>query len=104
LEEVAEEYLMELLHRNLVQVSFGELDYQIRRKYRIHDLLHEIILSKAGELNFCQVLKVDHSSFYGKSRRLSIYDARENVLQTIEYSQVRSIFLLSNIEMPRSSF
>jgi disease resistance protein RPM1 len=67
LEEVAEEYLMELLHRNLVQVSFGELDYQIRRKYRIHDLLHEIILSKAGELNFCQVLEVDDSSFNGKS-------------------------------------
>jgi hypothetical protein len=29
MEEVAEEYLMELVHRNLVQVSFGELDYEM---------------------------------------------------------------------------
>jgi disease resistance protein RPM1 len=38
----------------------------------------------------------------GKSRCLSIHDARENVLETIEYSRVRSIFLLSVIAIPRS--
>jgi disease resistance protein RPM1 len=86
LEEVAEEYLMEHSStKNLVQASFGKLDYQVCRKYIIHDLLHEIILSKAGELNLCQVLQAYDSSFNGKSRRLSIYDARENVLETIEY-------------------
>ncbi|KAG6696246.1 hypothetical protein I3842_09G138500 [Carya illinoinensis] len=102
LEQVAEECLMELIHRNLVQVSFGDLDYEVRRKYRIHDLLHEIILSKAGELNFCKVLEADDSSFNGKGRRLSIHDARQNVVDTIEPSQVRSLFLFNLNEIPRS--
>jgi disease resistance protein RPM1 len=101
-EDVAEEYLMELIQRNLVQVSFGELDYEIHKKYRIHDLLHEIILSKAEELNFCQVLEVGNTSFHVKSRCLSIHNARENVFETSEYSRVRSIFLFNTNKIPRS--
>ncbi|XP_059436691.1 disease resistance protein RPM1-like [Corylus avellana] len=100
--EVADEYLMELIHRNLVQVSFAEFDYEIIRKYRIHDLLHETILSKIGELNFSQVLEAGNTTFHGKSRSLSIHDARENVFETIEYSRVRSIFLFNINEMPQS--
>jgi disease resistance protein RPM1 len=102
LEDVAEEYLMELINRNLVQVSFGDLDYEINIKYRIHDLLHEIILSKAVELNFCQVLEAGDTTFHGKSRCLSIHDVRENVFKTSEYSRVRSVFLFNISEMPRS--
>jgi len=102
LEDVAGEYLMELIHRNLVQVSFGELDYEIYRQYRIHDLLHEIILSKAEELNFCQVLEAGDTTSHGKSRCLSIHDVRENVFKTSEYSRIRSVFLFNISEMPRS--
>uniref|UniRef100_A0A2N9FJ26 Disease resistance protein RPM1-like n=1 Tax=Fagus sylvatica TaxID=28930 RepID=A0A2N9FJ26_FAGSY len=102
LEEVGEENLIELIHRNLVQVSLGENDYEVCKKYRIHDLLHEIILSKAGELNFCQILEADDLSFIGKSRCLSIHGGRENVLETIEYSQARSIFLFNINELTRS--
>jgi len=102
LEDVAEEYLMELIHRNLVQVSFGELDYEIFIRYRIHDLLHEIILSKAEELNFCRVLEAGNTTFHGKSRCLSIHDATENVFETSEYSRVRSIFLFNTNKIPRS--
>jgi len=102
LEDVAEEYLMELINRNLVQVSFGDLDYEINIKYRIHNLLHEIILSKAVELNFCQVLEAGDTTFHGKSRCLSIHDVRENVFKTSEYSRVRSVFLFNIREMPRS--
>jgi disease resistance protein RPM1 len=102
LEDVAKEYLMELIQRNLVQVSFGELDYEIHLKYRIHDLLHETILSKAEELNFSQVMEAGDTTFHGKSRCLSIHNARENVYETSEYSRVRSIFLFNINEMPRS--
>jgi disease resistance protein RPM1 len=102
LEDVAGEYLMELIHRNLVQVSFGELDYEIYRQYRIHDLLHEIILSKAEELNFCQVLEAGDTTSHGKSRCLSIHDVRENVFKTSEYSRIRSVFLFNISEMPRA--
>jgi disease resistance protein RPM1 len=102
LEDVAEEYLLELIHRNLVQVSFGEHDYEIFRKYRIHDLLHEIILSKAEELNLCQVLEAGDTISHVKSRCLSIHDVGENVFETSEYSRVRSVFLFHINEMPRS--
>jgi disease resistance protein RPM1 len=102
LEDVAGEYLMDLIHRNLVQVSFGELDYEIFKKYRIHDLLHEIILSKAEDLNFCQVLEASGTTSHGKSRCLSIRDVRENVFETSEYSWVRSVFLFNISEMPKS--
>ncbi|XP_059439134.1 disease resistance protein RPM1-like [Corylus avellana] len=102
LEDVAQEYLKELIHRNLVQGLFSELDYEILRKYRIHDLLREIILSKAGELNLSQVLEAGDATFDGRSRCLSIHDARENVLDTSEYSRVRSVFFFNTNEMPRS--
>jgi disease resistance protein RPM1 len=102
LEDVAEEYLMELINRNLVQVSFGELDYEIERKYRVHDLLHEIILSKAEELNFCQVLEAGDTTSHEKSRCLSIHGVRENVFETSKYSRVRSVFIFNISEMPRS--
>ncbi|KAB1221490.1 Disease resistance protein RPM1 [Morella rubra] len=102
LEQIAEEYLMELVQRNLVQPAFGELDYDVLRKYRIHDLLREITLSKAGESNFCHVLEDNDSTFNGSSRCLSIHDVGENDLQALECSRVRSIFFFSMNEMPRS--
>jgi disease resistance protein RPM1 len=102
LEDVAEEYLMELIHRNLVQVSFGELDYEIEKKYIIHDLLHEIILLKAGELNFSQVLEAGDTTSHEKSCCLSIHSAREDILKTSEYSRVHSVFLFNINELPRS--
>jgi disease resistance protein RPM1 len=102
LEDVTIEYLMELVHRNLIQVSFGEHDYEIYRMYRIHDLLHKIILSKAEELNFCQVMVAGDTTSLGKSWCLSIHNVRENVFETSEYSRVRSVFLFNINEMPRS--
>ncbi|KAE8008664.1 hypothetical protein FH972_005156 [Carpinus fangiana] len=102
LEDVAEEYLMELVHRNLVQVLFGELDREIFKKYKIHDLQHEMILSKARELNFSQVLEALNTTSHGKSRCLSIHDAREDFFETSEYSWVRSVFLFNINEMPIS--
>jgi disease resistance protein RPM1 len=102
LEDVAKEYLMELIQRNLVQVSFGELDGEVYPKYRIHDLLHETILLKARELNFSQVLEALDTTSHGKSRCLSIHNAREDVFETSEYFRVRSVFLFNINEMPRS--
>jgi disease resistance protein RPM1 len=102
LEDVAKEYLMELIHRNLVQVSFGELDRHVFKKYRIHDLLHETIILKAKELNFSQVLEALNTTFHGKIRCLSIHNAKEDVFETSEYSRVRSIFLFNINEMPKS--
>nr|XP_023879468.1 putative disease resistance protein At1g50180 [Quercus suber] len=72
LEEIANKYLSELIHRSLVQVSMVK---DGKAKFlKIHDLIREVILSKATDLNFYQVLEKEDASFHGRSRRLSIMD------------------------------
>ncbi|PON86706.1 NB-ARC domain, LRR domain containing protein [Trema orientale] len=87
-EQVAEEYLIELVDRNLVQSRQGPYG---GRYCQIHDLMHDIILSKATELGFCQILDENNSKIIGKTRRLSIRGNRENFLGTVKDSGVRSI-------------
>ncbi|KAA8531402.1 hypothetical protein F0562_006102 [Nyssa sinensis] len=77
LEEVGEEYLNELIHRSLVQGSEDAF-------YRVHDLVREIILSKFEELSFCQVLSGENPKFDPKTRRLSIHNNMDNVLEITE--------------------
>ncbi|GAB2230407.1 hypothetical protein Droror1_Dr00014671 [Drosera rotundifolia] len=87
--EVAEEYLTELICRNLIQVSEWDITRQRPKAFRVHDLLHELILHKLKELKLCQVsqraCKVDKeyrrlsilsstadATFYNSDRKLSI--------------------------------
>ena len=71
LEQVAIEYLTELIHRNLVQLA--HVDYRGKiRSYRVHDWMCEIILKKAEELSFCCVLGKEDSNSDGKYRRGSV--------------------------------
>ena len=42
-EEVAQEYLTELIHKSLVQVSYVDISEKVR-KCILHDILREIIL------------------------------------------------------------
>jgi disease resistance protein RPM1 len=51
LEDVAQDYLNQLIHRSLVQVE--EVDFIGKtRSCRVHDMLREVILSKSEELSF----------------------------------------------------
>ncbi|KAJ9697207.1 hypothetical protein PVL29_009128 [Vitis rotundifolia] len=93
LEEVAEEFLTELIHRSLVQVSEVYADGKIETCH-IHDLMREIILKKAEELSFCCVMGEETSSFDGRFRRLSVHKSPNNVANiTGKKSYIRSIFL-----------
>ncbi|KAJ9697194.1 hypothetical protein PVL29_009116 [Vitis rotundifolia] len=96
LEEVAEEFLTELIHRNLVQVSrvyaYGKIKH-----CHVHDLMREIILTKAEESSFCCVLTGEESSFDGRFRRLSLHYSSNNVGNiTGKKSHIRSIFLYNS--------
>ncbi|GMN32160.1 hypothetical protein TIFTF001_050778 [Ficus carica] len=73
LEDVAQEYMNELINRSLVEVSEFDVTGKAR-ECRIHDLLHEIILKKTKEVCFCQVWSGSStaSKFRGTTRRLSI--------------------------------
>ena len=69
LEELAQVYLNQLIHKSLVQVAvFDEVGKN--RYCRVHDMLREVILSRSEELNFCLVSIQKYSSFDKIARRL----------------------------------
>ncbi|GMN30900.1 hypothetical protein TIFTF001_041519, partial [Ficus carica] len=82
LEKVAEEYLNELIDRNLVQAFEGF--YGLEKCCRVQSLMHEISRHKADEFSFCHIRDDNNSSCQGKSRRLAIYnDIKGNVWESI---------------------
>ncbi|XP_073146510.1 putative late blight resistance protein homolog R1A-3 [Henckelia pumila] len=70
LNEVAEDYLMEMINRGLVLVSRRRPDGGIK-SCSIHDLLREMCLRKAKEDNFLNLIK-DRFSIYERHHRLCI--------------------------------
>nr|XP_023924981.1 disease resistance protein RPM1-like isoform X2 [Quercus suber] len=71
LEDIAQDYLNQLIHRSLVQVA--RIDFHGRtRTCRVHDMLHGFILTKSKELSFHWVSIQDCLRVERIARRLSI--------------------------------
>ncbi|CAL5416951.1 unnamed protein product [Camellia sinensis] len=105
LEEVAEEYLIELIHRRLVQVSRTKSDGRVG-ECRVHDVVREIIISMSEKFSFCQILEEENSSFNDTTRRLSVhthYCNMDKVMESIGKSPVRSIFLFQRGVLPKKT-
>ncbi|XP_028054761.1 disease resistance protein RPM1-like [Camellia sinensis] len=103
LEEVAEEYLTELIHRRLVQILATKFDGRVQ-ECRVHDVVREIILSMSKEFSLCQILEKENSSFNATTRRLSMhirYCNMDKVMKSISKSPVRSVFLFQEGELPK---
>uniref|UniRef100_A0A2N9HXF7 Rx N-terminal domain-containing protein n=1 Tax=Fagus sylvatica TaxID=28930 RepID=A0A2N9HXF7_FAGSY len=100
-EEIAREYLTELIHRSLVQVSIVDFDGKVRR-CRLHDLLREIVLQKMKDLSFCHVLSKKELSFEGLTRRVSIDRGSYSVLKGFKDKHIHSILLFNLDELPKS--
>ncbi|THF94782.1 hypothetical protein TEA_007170 [Camellia sinensis var. sinensis] len=103
LEEVAEEYLTELIHRRLVLVSTTKFDGRVGR-CQVHDVVREIILSMSKEFSLCQILEKENSSFNATTRRLSMhmrYCNIDKVMKSISKSPVRSVFLFQEGQLPK---
>ena len=100
-EQRAEEYLNELIHRSLVQLSEVDRGGRIRR-CKVHDLMREIILKKAEELSFCHVLGDEDSSFNGKFRRGSVQKGTNTIaVETIHRNaQIHSLLLFDIDAVP----
>ncbi|CAJ2639972.1 unnamed protein product [Trifolium pratense] len=64
LEEVAEGYLTELIHRSLVQVSSVRFDGKTK-SCCVHDLTREMILEKCEDLSFCKHISGDYPKLEG---------------------------------------
>ncbi|KAL7209227.1 hypothetical protein ACSBR1_030875 [Camellia fascicularis] len=103
LEEVAEEYLTELIHRRLVLVSITKFDGRVGR-CQVHDVVREIILSMSKEFSLCQILEKENSSFNVTTHRLSMhmrYCNMDKVMKCISKSPVRSVFLFQEGGLPK---
>jgi disease resistance protein RPM1 len=97
LEEVAKDYLDELLNRGLLQVAATTSDGRVKM-YHVHDLLREIIVTKSREQNFTTIAKDQNGVWPDKVRRLSIHNTTQNVRQNRCVSQLRSLFLFGVVE------
>ncbi|CAN6705583.1 unnamed protein product [Malus baccata var. baccata] len=101
LEKVGEEYLAELIHRNLVQVSEVYSDGKAR-SCRVHDLLRELLLKRGVDSSFCHVLSEFELTSEPTIRRLSIDSSLSDALRSIRESQIRSVFTFNQEEWPES--
>uniref|UniRef100_A0A2N9HJP5 AAA+ ATPase domain-containing protein n=1 Tax=Fagus sylvatica TaxID=28930 RepID=A0A2N9HJP5_FAGSY len=88
-EEVADDYLNELLNRGLLQVAATTSDGRVKL-YHVHDLLREIIVSKSRDQKFTAIAKdqntvclrgtkvKDIPSFVGKLQNLETLDLKHS--------------------------
>ncbi|KAF8409791.1 hypothetical protein HHK36_005870 [Tetracentron sinense] len=103
LEEVAEDYLDELIRRSLIQV--GEINRGGKvSSCRVHDLMREIIVSKSGKENFSMMLTEQNTTLPDKIRRLSIHNSGENFAQGIIVAHLRSLFVFRKDKLTTSLF
>ncbi|XP_024033833.1 disease resistance protein RPM1 [Citrus clementina] len=101
-EQVAEEYLNELVDRSLVQVSERDISGRARI-CQVHDLMHEIIISKTEEFGFGRVLNGEDLSRCSKTRRITMQRSIDDgALVSIKDSKVRSVFLFNIDKLPDS--
>ncbi|KAL3509036.1 hypothetical protein ACH5RR_028437 [Cinchona calisaya] len=106
LEDLAEEYMVNLIGRNLVMVakqrSIGGVE-----ACRIHDLLHEFCKAKSKEENFLQVLReYDELSTFNEPpnlERLSIWSKVEHFKKSKLFCpRICSLLLFNEIEVSDS--
>lgn len=91
LEEVGEEYFVELICRSLVQVD--EVSVKgVPKTCRVHDMVLEVILSKSEEMSLCHVSS-SCLTFEGIARHLSISNRGSNPPKSSTRSQTRSIMV-----------
>ena len=72
LEDIAEEYKHELIHRSLIQVAHQRLNGRVK-SCRMHDLLRELAVKQAKDANFFEVHENMDSTFPIHIRRLVIH-------------------------------
>ncbi|KAL7166698.1 hypothetical protein ACSBR2_037377 [Camellia fascicularis] len=92
IEEVANGYLDELFNRSLIQVANRHSNGR-PSKFRIHDLMREIIVSKAREQNIVTTICRQGSRRPEKVRRLLIRSTLDNMEYSERSSQLRSLFV-----------
>ncbi|XP_058112884.1 disease resistance protein RPM1-like isoform X2 [Magnolia sinica] len=92
MEEVAEDYLKELIHRNTLQVVEMNLSGRVCA-CRMHDIVRELALSLCDEEKFCITYDGQQTRQGDKVRRMSIYKYGETIQHSMSMSQLRSLLV-----------
>ncbi|KEH32974.1 disease resistance protein (CC-NBS-LRR class) family protein [Medicago truncatula] len=101
LEEVAEEYLTELIQRSLVNASVLGFDGKVR-SCQVHDVLREVIIKKMKDQSFCHLMHEDDEQVtVGITRRFSIAAISNNELRNTSNSGIRAVFVFDKGELPK---
>ncbi|XP_073051924.1 disease resistance protein RPM1-like [Primulina eburnea] len=90
-EEMAEAYLNELVSRSLIQVADTYEDGR-PRKFRIHDILREYIISKSRERNIFLPASGEKIMWPNKIRRMAIHSAFTNAQESFNVKYLVSLF------------
>ncbi|KAK2983783.1 hypothetical protein RJ640_017186 [Escallonia rubra] len=95
MEDVAEDYINELINRSLIQVA--ERRWEKVMTCRVHDLLRDLAVKKAREVNFFGILDQRNiSAPLLHSRRHAIQDKIDSYfLLGLSYSKVRSLLVFT---------
>ncbi|KAK2988617.1 hypothetical protein RJ640_027068 [Escallonia rubra] len=93
LEEVAEQYLNNLVNRSLVQVARTSIDGRLET-CRVHDMLRDMILSKSREQSIGTII----GGHVAKWRCLAIHNSVENIHQSESYSRLRSLLIFGVVD------
>ncbi|XP_073066292.1 disease resistance protein RPM1-like isoform X2 [Primulina eburnea] len=96
-EEVAESYLNELLNRSLIEVADTYYDGR-PRKFRIHDILRNYIISKSMEQNLLVVSRGEEMNCPDKIRRMAIDTTFNDTKEHYNVQYLRSLFWLDFVD------
>ncbi|KAK4439821.1 Disease resistance protein RPM1 [Sesamum alatum] len=95
MEEVAEDYVKELLDRSLIQVCETP-DYNMPVRIRVHDILHTMIVSKSKEQSFVTITNGGDTQWPARIRRLAIHGSIDNMADLGSHHHIRSVLVLDN--------
>lgn len=92
MEEVADDYLNELVNRSLIHVVERDSDGRIK-SCRIHGLLRRIITSKSRDQNFAAIVDEQSSVWPDRIRRCSVHNELQIGQQNLSLSHLRSLYI-----------
>ncbi|KAL8499436.1 hypothetical protein ACS0TY_022414 [Phlomoides rotata] len=86
-ENIAGEYLMELINKSLVMIAKRKIDGRGAQSCVVHDLLRDLCLKKSKEESFLKYLNSEYHTIYENGHRVRAF----NEIPTLSYCQhVRS--------------
>ncbi|KAL0384894.1 UNVERIFIED_CONTAM: putative late blight resistance proteinR1A-10 [Sesamum radiatum] len=100
LEELAEEYLSDLINRNLIEVRRRNLNGEIKSLI-IHDMLRELCVQIAQDEKFLQIISSHSHGFpqgRNNQRRVSIHSDTLNHLTVVHDSYLRSLLYFGYLQ------